>query len=101
MEQDIDTQPVVVLETISNEEVKRCTGFCSVILLLCYIAIVCNGNVADMMEKQSPLCWFEEWFLYFEWVWEKSLTRWTDAQSKYGLSPMLLREIVNSKQTKV
>ena len=68
MEQDIDTQAVIVLETISKAEVKRCTGLGSVNLLLCYLAIVCNRKVTDRMEKQSPLSWFEELFLYFEWV---------------------------------
>ena len=31
-------------------------GFCSVYLLLCYIAIVFNGKVVDMEEKLSSYC---------------------------------------------
>jgi hypothetical protein len=40
---------------------KLCTGFGSILLLLCFIAIVCDGNVQEMMNTTISLAWFEEW----------------------------------------
>lgn len=40
-----DMVPVVDPNNISDREVKEQTGFCSLLLLLWFIAIVCNGDV--------------------------------------------------------
>jgi hypothetical protein len=29
---------------------------------LIFICIVCNGSIDDMLETQTTMTWFEEWF---------------------------------------
>ena len=66
-------QPVVQLESISDQEVQHCTGFCSLAFLLSYTAIISDGDVTNMGTTVSTLTWFEEWFLYFEMIWGKTV----------------------------
>jgi hypothetical protein len=39
------TEPTITPSTINNAEVKGCTGFKTLPLLLSYIAMVCNGDI--------------------------------------------------------
>lgn len=61
--------PVVTPTTLSDIEVHAQTGFASLMLLLSFIVVVCNGNITMMMQQEKLLTWFEEWFLYFQWEW--------------------------------
>ena len=71
---------------------KRRTGFPSEKALLAYIFIICNGDVNTIKQRQTSLTWYEEFFLHFEYIWSRSLTRIIDLQMTYGIYP---REITN------
>ena len=82
---------------IRNQDVQLRSGFGSLLLLLCYAAIVCNGDVTKMIETTSTLTWFEEWFHFFEMVWWKTLTRWVGAENKYGINKRILRNVFDNR----
>ena len=50
-----------------------------------------------MIETTLTLTWFEEWFLFFEMVWGKTLTEWVDAEKKYGINKRILRNVLDNK----
>lgn len=56
-----------VLPDISNEKTKLKTGFSSIMHLLSYIIVLCDGKLSLMIERVSMLTWFEEWFMMFEY----------------------------------
>lgn len=54
-------------------EVKRCTGFADVYMLLGFSSIACNGDLDVMADTVlRNLAWFEKWFRYFELKWGKA-----------------------------
>ena len=78
--------PVAIISEMTNSEIKRRTGFDDINMLLALLAIVCNGHFNMITKHVSALTWFEEWLLYFEFVWGRSLTRLCDATSTYKIS---------------
>ena len=80
-------KPPTVTLGISDDEVKRRTGFRTKGAMLGYIFLICNGDIAVIQERHSSLTWFEEWFLSLEWTWGRTLTRWVDvaAEANYGV----------------
>jgi hypothetical protein len=66
-----------------DEEVKRRTGFTDEKAMLTYILIVCKWRHQYM--RASPLTWYEEWFLQFEYQLGRSLTRIDDVKAVYGV----------------
>jgi hypothetical protein len=82
---------------ISDNEVKRRTGFPNLTGLLSYIFVVCDGDVALMLKRESSLTWFEEWFMHFEYKWGRTLIRYWDATKVYGPKRGTLIKIVASK----
>ena len=68
--------PAVRISNLDPAEVKRCTGFADVYMLLRFSLIVCNGDLDLMAATTSiSLTWFEEWFLYFEFTWGRRTLR--------------------------
>jgi hypothetical protein len=66
---DKKDEPVYDPRRMTDSEVKRLTGFPSLLLLLVYIVVICDGSIIDqMMVTNSSLTWFEEWVLYFEFA---------------------------------
>ena len=76
--------PPVVRPGLPNSEVKRRTGFPSEEIMLSFIITVCNGDLNTIKQKHTCLTWYEEWFLYFEYVWNRSLTRIEDVSKTYS-----------------
>jgi hypothetical protein len=62
-------QLTVTPSSISDGAVKARTGCVSMFSLLSFAVVVCNGDLVQMMKKESSMTWFEEWFLYFQWEW--------------------------------
>jgi hypothetical protein len=54
--------------------VKARTGFVSIFSLLSFVVVLCDGDLVQMMEKETSMTWFEEWFLYFQWEWGREST---------------------------
>lgn len=55
-------------------------------MLLAFVVVVCNGNLTEMIQTRSHLSWWNEWFLYFERLWGRTLLHWSDAADEYGLT---------------
>jgi len=58
------------------------------------IIIVCNGDHDKMKYKISSLTWLEEWVLYFEVVWGRTMTRWDDIAKEYKMNGTICREFL-------
>ena len=82
---------------MSDKEVKRRTGFPNEKTLLSYIFVVCNGEADEIKLRHTSLTWYEEWFLHFEFIWGRSLTRFVDLQATYGVYDRDLRKVVSAK----
>ncbi len=72
---NVHNTPSVGLE-VTNDEVKRRTGFPDLSGLLLYIFVVCNGDISLIMKQESSLTWFEEWFMHYEYKWGRTLNRY-------------------------
>jgi hypothetical protein len=88
---------VVRMDDLTDTRVHIQTGFPSLLALLGFIAIVNNGDIEEITKTTSSLTWLEEWYLYLEIVYGKSISRWVDACDKYGMSDRRLREIFDNK----
>jgi hypothetical protein len=67
--------------------------------MICYILVVCNGDMTLMIETSSnELTWYEEWFLFFEVIWHRSVTRWIDVSNTYKYERVhILRQVFDQK----
>lgn len=54
--------------------------------MISYICIVCNGDVGLMGQTVSSMTWLEEWYMFFERVYGRSVTRIVDCRIKYNIS---------------
>ena len=89
--------PVVEVESIADAVVKNRTGFGSVLGMLTYIGIACDGDTDLMTKTSTSLTWFEEWFLFFEAEWERADTTWALKENCYGLHPDRLKAVFDGK----
>jgi hypothetical protein len=87
----------VKLEDINDKKLKYQTGFPSLLALLGYVAIICDGDIDAMVKSTSELTWFEEWYLFFETVYGRTCLRWIDAEFKYDICSSTLREVFDKK----
>jgi hypothetical protein len=59
--------------------------------MLSFVLIVNNGIMRLVIEcETAALTWFEEWFLYFEYMWGRTLSREVDAAVKYKVSKKMI-----------
>jgi hypothetical protein len=84
-------------DTNDDKKIKIQTGFPSLLSLLGYIAVVTKGNIAIISTSLSTLTWFEEWYLFLEIIYGRSMTRWIDVEAKYNVSSCTLRKIYDNK----
>jgi hypothetical protein len=63
--------------SISDEMMKKRTGFVNESAMLAFVCAVCNGDIQKIKETHtSNFTWYEEWMLYFEAVWGRTHTTW-------------------------
>jgi hypothetical protein len=65
-------------------EIKVRTGFPSLHVMMSFIIVATDGSIAAMTTTVSSLSWFEEWLLYFEWLWGRTATSFEALKLKYG-----------------
>ena len=68
--------------------------------MLGYIITVCNGDEELVQKRCSVLTWFEEWYVYFEMMWGRTLIRYVNLVDKadgWGITHVILRNIFDSK----
>ena len=66
-------------------------------LLYVVVVVVCNGDVVQMMKKESSMTWFEEWFLYFQCEWGRESTTLTLLKDFFKMSKSTIRGILRHK----
>jgi len=79
----VDESPVVQ-PGMSDNEVKRRTGFPNEKTMLSYIIVACDGDVDKIKQRQTSLTWYEEWFMTFEYLWNRSINRLEDVQKTFS-----------------
>jgi hypothetical protein len=72
----------------TDQMIKDMTGFPSLSAMVCFVIIINNGVIEDIINNThtTTLPWFEEWLFVFEKIWGRSVIRWCDASNKYGIS---------------
>mmetsp|Transcript_55395 Transcript_55395/g.117760 ORF Transcript_55395/g.117760 Transcript_55395/m.117760 type:complete len:106 (-) Transcript_55395:496-813(-) len=45
----------------------------------------------------TPLTWFEEWFLYFEWSYHQTCRRTVDLEAEWGINRCFLVNVKDCK----
>ncbi len=83
--------------TISDEQVQRRTGFSSRLNMIAYIITICNGCPDRIRRRRTPLTWFEEWFLYFEWSYHQTCRRTVDLEAEWGINRRFLINVKDCK----
>ena len=86
---------------VTDNAIQLTTGFPSLTTMLGFMMIVSNGDIEKLTETTTTLTWFEEWLLYFEVIYGKSLPRWADVRIKYDLSNYSCRMSFDDKLIKV
>lgn len=72
-------QPTVIqISNISDKILTQTTGFRSMASMLVFIFVVCNGDLDKVRNTTTTLTWIEEWYLYFERVYGRSVRRIVD-----------------------
>lgn len=83
---------------LTNEEVKRQTGFPSVQGLLNFVIVVSNGDMDALMQCDTRhLNWFEEWFFFMEYIWGRIITQYIDAEAIYMVKDSTLQWIFDGR----
>jgi hypothetical protein len=88
---------IVSFETLTDRRVKIQTGFPSILAMLAFISVVSNGNIDEITNTTSTLTWLEEWYLYFEIIYGKTISRYVDAIDKYDSNDREVRRVFDIK----
>lgn len=87
----------VKLNELEDEHIKNDTGFRTKQLLICFIILICNGDVSLMTTTNTKLTWFEEWYFFFERIWAKANQRYCDSVRQYKKPENSLRKVYDNK----
>jgi hypothetical protein len=85
------------LRNMPKNYIKRNTGFSSEYSLICFIIILCNGDLDMMGSHETNMTWVEEWLFFFEFLYGRNIKRWCDAVYKFKKSELYLRQIFSNK----
>jgi len=77
--------------SLTTYKVNLRTGFHDIGDLLCFVAIVCGGEISKMTEKTSYMSWLEGWFFYFEVKYGHVCICWTDYSESYKIGVKTLQ----------
>ena len=75
--------PLFLPQQLSNKEIKRQTNWESEDVMMQYVLVVCNGEFNKLQKRVSTMAWFEEWLLYFELIWGRTLLQQEDVITTY------------------
>jgi hypothetical protein len=89
---------ILDLTSLVPSVVHRRTGFEDLVQLLSFTAVVCGGSF-ELTTKTvtTKLSFMEEWFLYFEWMYHRSRTRFEDLTKDYNVSYKTAKRVFRSK----
>jgi hypothetical protein len=86
------------MDNCSDNFIKHHTGFKSLSCMMCYIMVICKGDVEKMMKKTTLLTYFEEWLMYFQITWGKSFSIWFFVGESYNIGETTCRRIFDEKE---
>jgi len=90
-------EPIFNIYNLVPKEVKRLTGFDDLKRMLSFMSMLCGGNLTKMTRTNSILTWLEEWVLYFQFVWSRSIVRFEDYEKQYHCRQKSLRKVIRAK----
>ena len=90
-------RPPLVSPTMPASIVKRRTGFVDASTLIAYVIIVCNGDFDRIRKRKTSLTWFEEWFLYLEWEYNRTNIRQQDLEAEWGIDHKYINKVKDCK----
>jgi hypothetical protein len=96
-----ENEPSIIPSRINDREVRGCTGFKNLPLLLAYVAVVCNGDIERMMKCESSLTWFEEWLLFFQWICGRETHRMESLARTFKSNTTTIRMIIQRKTEQI
>ena len=88
------TKPVLTWDNMTDNEVHWRTGFGNLKLMLSVASVMSGGDFEKMTQTISKLAWLDEWVLYFEFFWHRSMRRWPDYAEAYKCRVKTVRDIV-------
>ena len=89
--------PVLTPTSLSLKEVKARTGFVDASCLIGFAVIVCDGDLLLLSKKISYLSWYEEWFIYFEYLYGRTVTSIYTTAILYNSNRKTIAKIISSK----
>jgi hypothetical protein len=89
---------VLDVKSLLPSFVHQHTGFEDLVQLLSFTAVVSGGSF-ELMTKTvtTQLSFIEEWFLYFEWMYHRTRTRFEDIAKDYNVSFNPAKRVFRSK----
>ena len=91
-------ESIVTPFNLKPHQVKARTGFPDIAMLLSYVMLVCDGDISTVTSRVSTLTFFEEWMLYFEFIYGKTVPSLEAARSAYDVKdPRVVRKIIKRK----
>ena len=91
----------VRFDDVDDGMTKTRTGFPSFATMLSFTSIVCDGDLSKMTATITTFTWLEEWFMFYEIIYGKSVCRWIDVQEKYNISSCSARINFDNKLDQV
>ena len=88
---------MVYPDAITDKEIHRITGYHSRDYFRIWAAIFYNDHIDTFGEMESALTWFEEFVIFHELLYGKSISRWEDVEHKYKIDKRYLMQVFNSK----
>jgi DDE superfamily endonuclease len=60
--------------------------------------VLCGGDIDEIKQTTTTtLTWLEEWYVFFEVIYGKSICRWVDGEYKYKINHQTIRYIYDKK----
>jgi hypothetical protein len=87
----------IQMESLDDAKLKYQTSFPLLLDILSFIAIACQGDINTISTSSSELTWFEEWYLFFETNYGRTMLRWMDEKFKFNMSCSTLRDVYDRK----
>jgi hypothetical protein len=79
-------------------DVQARTGFKDMAMLLGAICVIGNGNPELIEDRCTNMTWIEEWFMYFEIVWGRTITTTNAALATFKLGHhRIVKKVIEKK----
>ena len=89
--------PEVTPTSLTKTQIKLQTGFNDSYAMICFIIIICNGNIDLMTRTNCYMTWYEEWFSYFEFQYGRTATTIRSLSALFRIHQNAVAKIINDK----